>query len=70
MERSGERFQVAVQPNRMMSRAEQVAQTAWDVIGIRTQTVSEPNMRRMNYRMKTKYQGGLHISEVRKGIPS
>ena len=70
VERSGERFQVAVQPNRIMSRAEQVAQTAWDVIGIRTQTVSEPNMRRMNYRMKTKYQGGLHISEVRKGSPA
>ncbi len=70
VERAGERMEVAMQFDASLSRADQVAQTAWDIIGIRTQTVPEANMRRLNYRMKTKYLGGLYISDVRPGSPA
>jgi len=70
VERSGERVEVAVQFDSGFTRADQVVQTAWEVIGIRTQTVPDANMRRLNYRMKTKYQGGLYISDVRPGSPA
>ncbi len=70
VERAGERFEVAIQFDSTLTRAERVAQTAWEVIGIRAQTVPEANIRRLNYRMKTKYQGGLYVSEVRPGSPA
>ncbi|MGC6444334.1 MAG: trypsin-like peptidase domain-containing protein [Rubripirellula sp.] len=70
VERAGERMEVALQFDASLSHADRVAQTAWDVIGIRTQNVPEANMRRLNYRMKTKYLGGLYISDVRPGSPA
>ncbi|MDB4676624.1 trypsin-like peptidase domain-containing protein [bacterium] len=70
VDREGERLEVALQFDSSLDRSALVERTAWDVIGIRTNKVTDANMRRLNYRMRTKYQGGLYVSEVRRGSPA
>ena len=70
VDRAGERLELAMQFDSSLNRVDQVSLAAWNVIGIRAQVVPESNMRRLNSRMKTKYQGGLYISEVRQGSPA
>lgn len=43
------------------------SEMAWNVIGIRANSVAEATMRRLNSRMRTSYRGGLYITAVRPG---
>ncbi len=68
IERSGERFEMAVVGEMTRSgESQSVTDLAWSALGIQAKPVSEATMRRLNQRMKTPYRGGLYISAVRPG---
>ena len=47
-----------------------IATLAWEVIGIRARPVTDARMKRLNARMRTQYQGGLYLTEIRPGSPA
>jgi serine protease Do len=67
LERSGQRFELALQTETQPLESASVDDLAWSVIGVQAKPVAEATMRRLNTRMKTKYRGGLYITAVRPG---
>ncbi len=71
IERDGQRLDLAMQTEPVRGVANQsVPELAWTVLGVRAKTVANSTMRRLNTRMRTKYQGGLYITGVRSGSPA
>ncbi|QDT01655.1 putative periplasmic serine endoprotease DegP-like precursor [Rubripirellula lacrimiformis] len=70
IERSGQRFDLAVLGEHAGGEQQSVAESAWSVVGIQAKPVAEATMRRLNQRMKTPYRGGLYITKVRPGSPA
>lgn len=66
VDRDGERMELAMQTS--VTRPTAVSSDpAWDMLGIRARPLDATMMRRINSRMKTRYNGGLSIIAVRPG---
>lgn len=74
VDRDGERVEVAMRAyaSRPAASREPAASDdpAWEVLGIRVRPLEDAAMRRINGRMRTRYNGGLSISAVRPGSPA
>lgn len=69
LDREGQRYEVAVKTDTVQrqDQPQGIADLAWEVVGIRARPVTEANMKRLNARMRTKYQGGLYLTAIRPG---
>lgn len=67
VERSGREYEFAMKTDRRDVESMSVADRAWNVIGVQAKPVAASTMRRLNSRMRTKYNGGLYITSVRPG---
>lgn len=69
IDRDGQRVEVAMRAYASRQTAAP-SDPAWDVLGIRVRRLDDAAMRRINGRMRTRYNGGLSITSVRPGSPA
>ena len=69
IERGGRHYDLAMTTDSPQKSAS-VEALAWSIVGIAAHPVAESTMRRLNARMRTKYRGGLYISDVRPNSPA
>ena len=68
VERGSKRLDLLVSTKRVyQAYTGTVSDLAWQVLGIRSKTVSKSAMTRMNSRMRSSYRGGLYVTAVRPG---
>ncbi|MGI9474083.1 MAG: PDZ domain-containing protein, partial [Rubripirellula sp.] len=70
IDRAGKQLDVAMRTESRSTNSMGVSDLAWDVIGVQARPVVDATMRRLNNRMRTKYRGGLYVTNVRPGSPA